>query len=159
MNGGGRDARFMAEALREAEIALARGDVPVGALVVRDEEVLARSSNVKTTDPTAHAEIRAIREAAEHIGRWNLRDCDLFVTLEPCPMCAGACVNARLRDVVFGARDFKAGAAGTLYNILRDTRLNHRCGVRGGVMEDMCAAPLVEYFRRRRRRRIEVKRE
>jgi tRNA(adenine34) deaminase len=140
----------MIQALLEAERALSRGDVPVGALVVRNGQVLARNSNAKTNDPTAHAEIRAIREAAERLGHWNLMGCDLFVTLEPCSMCAGACVTARMRNIVFGARDPKAGAAGTLYNIPRDTRLNHRCEVRGGVMEAQCASLLTEYFRRRR---------
>jgi tRNA(adenine34) deaminase len=147
-----RDIDFMSLALLEAERAMARGDVPVGAVLVREGEILARASNVKTTDPTAHAEVQVIRLGAEKLGTWNLKDCDLYVTLEPCPMCAGAAVNARLRDVVFGARDFRAGAAGTLYNIPRDTRLNHRCGVRGGVLEDCCLELLREYFKRRRKR-------
>jgi tRNA(adenine34) deaminase len=143
---------FMFQALLAAQEALTRGDVPVGAVLVRSGEVLVRSSNTKTTDPTAHAEIRVIRAAAERIGSWNLRDCDLYVTLEPCPMCAGACVNARIHKVVFGAKDPRAGAAGSLYDLLRDTRLNHRCGVRGGVLESQCAAVLKEYFESRRLR-------
>jgi tRNA(adenine34) deaminase len=147
-----KDIDFMCQALLEAEQAMARGDVPVGAVLVREGEILARGSNVKTTDPTAHAEIQVIRLGAEKLGTWNLRDCDLYVTLEPCPMCAGAGVNARLRDIVFGARDFRAGAAGSLYNIPRDTRLNHRCGVRGGILEDRCLELLREYFRRKRKR-------
>ncbi|MDR1979962.1 MAG: tRNA adenosine(34) deaminase TadA [Synergistaceae bacterium] len=144
------DIYFMSQALLAAKTALARQDVPVGAVLVKDGEILARASNVKTVDPTAHAEIQVIRKAAELTGSWNLSGCDLYVTLEPCPMCAGACVTARIRNVVFGARDPKAGAGGSLYNILSDTRLNHRCGVRGGVLEDACSDMLREYFRLRR---------
>ena len=140
----------MNAALEEARSALLRGDVPVGAVVVRDGIVLGRGSNRKTCDPTAHAEIQAIRSAAEALGHWNLRGCDLYVTLEPCPMCAGACVNARVRTIVFGARDPRAGAAGSLFDIPRDTRLNHRCGVRHGLFAEACATLLREYFLRRR---------
>ena len=144
------DREYMSLALAEAESAFSRGDVPVGAVLVKDGSVLGRGANVKTTEPTAHAEIQAIRTAAESIGSWNLSGCDLYVTLEPCAMCAGACVNARVRNIVFGAKDPKAGAAGSLYNIPRDARLNHRCGVRGGVMESCCAELLIKYFRLRR---------
>ena len=146
----GPDENYMLQALAEAELAFARGDVPVGAVLVRDDEIIGRSANVKTTDPTSHAEIQAIRMAAESVGNWNLSGCDLYVTLEPCAMCAGACVNARIRNVVFGAKDPKAGAVGSLYDIPRDVRLNHRCGVRGGVMETACSELLVKYFRLRR---------
>jgi tRNA(adenine34) deaminase len=141
---------FMSQAILAAKTALARQDVPVGAVLVKDGEILARASNVKTIDPTAHAEIQVIRRAAELTGSWNLKDCDLYVTLEPCPMCAGACVSARVQSVTFGAWDPKAGAGGSLYNILADTRLNHRCKVRGGVLKDQCSALLREYFRQRR---------
>lgn len=144
------DIYFISRALQEAKTALLRGDVPVGAVLVRDNEILSVASNVKTNDPTAHAEMRAIREAALKLESWNLKDCDLYVTLEPCAMCAGAAVNARLRSIVFGAWDPRAGAAGTLYDIPRDTRLNHRCRVRGGVMQEACAGILMEYFRLRR---------
>jgi tRNA(adenine34) deaminase len=144
------DEDRMSLALAEAEGAFSRGDVPVGAVLVKDGEVLGRGANVKTTDPTAHAEIQAMRMAAERIGSWNLSGCDLYVTLEPCAMCAGACVNARIRTIVFGAKDPKAGAVGSLYNIPRDARLNHRCSVRGGVMEARCAGLLIKYFRLRR---------
>ena len=147
------EERFMEAALEEARDALLRGDVPVGAVVVRGGIVLGRGSNRKTCDPTAHAEIQAIRSAAEALGHWNLRDCDLYVTLEPCPMCAGACVNARVRAVVFGARDPRAGAAGSLFDIPRDTRLNHRCRVCRGLLEEDAAALLREYFSARRRGR------
>jgi len=144
------DEGYMSEALVEAESAFTRGDVPVGAVLVKNGEIIGRGSNVKTTDPTAHAEIQAIRAAAELIGSWNLSGCDLYVTLEPCAMCAGACINARIRNIVFGAKDPKAGASGSLYDIPRDARLNHRCGVRGGVMEVACAELLVRYFKLRR---------
>ena len=144
------DEDYMSFALVEAEKAFLRGDVPVGAVLVKDGSVLGRGANAKTTDPTAHAEVQAIRMAAESLKSWNLSGCDLYVTLEPCAMCAGACVNARIRNVVFGAKDPRAGAVGSLYNIVRDGRLNHRCGVRGGVMEAACAELLVKYFRQRR---------
>ena len=150
------EEHYMSQALAEAERAFARGDVPVGAVLVRDGEIIGRGANVKTTDPTAHAEIQAIRAAAELLGNWNLSGCDLYVTLEPCAMCAGACINARIRNIVFGAKDPKAGASGSLYDIPRDVRLNHRCGVRGGVMEAVCAELLIKYFRLRRSGGINV---
>ena len=141
----------MRRALEEARCALKRGDVPVGAVVVRKGAVIGAGSNVKTCDPTAHAELQAIRAASAHLETWNLMDCSLYVTLEPCPMCAGACVNARLSRVIFGAADSKAGAVGSLYDIPRDTRLNHRCRVLGGVLAEECAALLREYFLSRRK--------
>ena len=144
------DNYFMQCALNEAKLALSRGDVPVGALLVKDNAPLASASDTKTSDPTAHAEILAIRSASEKLGRWNLTGCTLYVTLEPCPMCAGACVNARVSRVVYGAKNFKSGAAGTLYNILRDSRLNHRCEVKAGIMETECLEILQGYFLRRR---------
>ena len=147
------DERWMRVALGEAAEAARRNDVPVGAVVVRGEEILGRGSNLKTADPTAHAEMSAIRRAAERLKSWNLSGCTLYVTLEPCPMCAGAVVNARIDRVVFGAYDPRAGAAGTLYNILRDTRLNHRCALQGGVLEGECASLLRSYFAGRRERR------
>lgn len=162
MSGDGRSAvgeAFMRAALDEARNALRKGDVPVGAVVVRDGAILGRGANRKTCDPTAHAEVQAIRSAAEALGHWNLGECDLYVTLEPCPMCAGACVNARVRTIVFGAWDPRAGAAGSLFDIPRDTRLNHRCRVRHGLLAEECAALLREYFseRRLKRRHASVK--
>ena len=148
------DTAFMRLALDEARLALLRGDVPVGALVVGEGgKILGTGTNVKTNDPTAHAEIIAIRTAASELGHWNFSGCSLYVTLEPCPMCAGACVSARIRRVVFGASDPKAGAGGTLYNILRDTRLNHRCEIRPGVLSDESLHLLREYFSGRRKHR------
>ncbi|MCR4819434.1 MAG: tRNA adenosine(34) deaminase TadA [Fretibacterium sp.] len=142
----------MRQAVEEAQRALERGDVPVGALVVLNGEILGKGSNRKDTDPTAHAEVQALRRAAEKLGRWNLRGCVLYVTLEPCPMCAGACVNARVSRVVFGAADPRAGAGGSLYNILHDTRLNHRCEVCAGILSRECSGLLQEYFLMRRHR-------
>ena len=144
------DDYYMHIALQEADNALTRGDVPVGALLVRNGEILASGGDVKNDDPTAHAEINAIREACRKIGSWNLSGSTLYVTLEPCPMCAGACVNARVSRVVFGARNAKSGAGGTLYNILQDTRLNHVCEVRSGVLGRESLEILQGYFLRRR---------
>lgn len=144
------DDYYMNIALREAENALARGNVPVGAVLVRNREVLALGGDEKSDDPTAHAEINAIREACRKSGSWNLSGSTLYVTLEPCPMCAGACVNARVERVVFGASNAKSGAGGTLYNILHDSRLNHVCDVRSGVLGQECLEILQGYFLRRR---------
>ena len=144
------DNYYMQFALNEAVNASARGDVPVGAVIVKDNTLLARGSDTKASDPTEHAEIIAIRSCSRKLGHWNLSGCTLYVTLEPCPMCAGACVNARVSRVVYGARNYKSGAGGTLYNILQDSRLNHVCRVTAGVMENECVKVLQEYFLRRR---------
>ncbi|HBG08974.1 MAG: tRNA adenosine(34) deaminase TadA [Limnochordia bacterium] len=142
----------MSEALAEARLALAAGEVPVGAVVVLHGEVIGRGHNRRETanDPTAHAEILAIREAAGKLGSWRLTDADLYVTLEPCPMCAGAIVNARLRRLVFGAYDPKAGAVISLMNLVQDRRLNHTVEVLDGICQSECAALLQEFFRRLR---------
>src|SRR5438046_2008884 len=131
------DERCMAAALAEANAAASHGDVPVGAIVVRDGAILARASNrtVRDQDPTAHAELLAIRAAAQALGGWRLGGCTLYVTLEPCAMCAGAIVLARLDRVVFGAWDDKAGMAGSVGDLLRHQRLNHRPAVLGGLCE------------------------
>lgn len=147
------DAFFMMKALDEAVRASRRGDVPVGAAVVKDGKILSLASNRKEKDPTAHAEILAIRRAAEEAGAWNLRGCTLYATVEPCPMCAGAIVLARIDRLVYGCADPRAGACGTLYNITADSRLNHRCLVTKGVMEEECAAVLTDYFIERRKNR------
>ena len=128
------------------------GDVPVGAVIVRDGAVIAARGNERelTGDPTAHAEILAIRDAATAVGRWRLDDCTMVVTLEPCPMCAGALVNARIDRLVYGAADPKAGAAGSLMNLVADPRLNHRIPIVSGVAADRCGALLVEFFAARR---------
>jgi tRNA(adenine34) deaminase len=148
----GDDERWIAEALVVAREAAEAGEVPVGALVVRDGAVIARASNrtVRDQDPTAHAEVLALREAARVVGSWRLTDCVLYVTLEPCAMCAGASVLARVKGVVFGAWDDKAGMAGSVADLLRHPVLNHRPEVRGGVCRDECGALLREMFAARR---------
>ena len=139
-------------ALGLAVEASAAGDVPVGALVVRHGEVIGRGANrtVRDQDPTAHAEILAIREAAAALGSWRLEGCELFVTLEPCAMCAGAIVLARLDRVTFGAWDEKAGMAGSVGDLLRHPRLNHRPEVVAGVMAEECADLLRQFFESKR---------
>jgi tRNA(adenine34) deaminase len=146
------DERWIREALVVARDAGAAHEVPVGALVVRDGDVIARASNrtVRDQDPTAHAEILALREAARVSGSWRLTDCVLYVTLEPCAMCAGASVLARVKGVVFGAWDDKAGMAGSVGDLLRHPALNHRPEVRGGVCAGECGAALREMFAARR---------
>ncbi|QNS05154.1 tRNA adenosine(34) deaminase TadA [Streptomyces xanthii] len=138
-------------ALAEAGLAAAAGDVPVGAVVLAPDgtTVLAVAHNERelTGDPTAHAEVLAIRRAAEAFGEWRLTGCTLVVTLEPCTMCAGAIVQSRLDRVVYGARDEKAGAAGSLWDVIRDRRLNHRPEVIADVLAEECAQPLIHFFR------------
>ena len=140
-------------ALDEARSAAATGDVPVGAVVVREGVAIARAANrtVRDQDPTAHAELLAIRAASAALGRWRLDDCTLYVTLEPCAMCAGAIVLARIARVVIGAWDPKAGMAGSIEDLLRHPRLNHRPEVASGLLEAECAALLREFFAQRRR--------
>jgi tRNA(adenine34) deaminase len=147
-----RDAEVMAVALEQARRCATWGDVPIGAVVTRSEEVLASAGNARerTGDPTAHAEILALREAAAAVGSWRLEGCTLTVTLEPCAMCAGAAVLARVDRVVFGAADPKAGFAGSLGNLLTDERLNHRPVVIGGVSAEECGDLLRTFFRERR---------
>jgi tRNA(adenine34) deaminase len=149
------DEQMMGLALETAQAAAAAGEVPVGAVVVHGDRIIGRAHNLRETeqDPTAHAEIVALREAARALGSWRLNECTLYVTLEPCPMCIGAAVNARLRHLVFGCSDPKAGAVGTLYNIADDRRLNHRIEVRSGVLAEESAAVLRAFFAARRRGR------
>jgi tRNA(adenine34) deaminase len=146
------DRRLMALALERAREAEGHGDVPIGAVVARDGEPLASAGNERELrgDPTAHAEILAIRAAAESLGGWRLPGTTIHVTLEPCAMCAGAIVLARIPEVVYGAPDPKAGAAGSVMNVLADPALNHRPRVTAGVMEDESAALLREFFSARR---------
>lgn len=146
------DNDYMRMALELARDAAAAGDVPVGALIVRNGEPTCGNANrtLRDQDPTAHAELLTIREAARLLGRWRLDDCTLYVTLEPCAMCAGAIVLARLRRVVFGAWDEKAGMAGSVGDILRHPRLNHRPEVSGGIMAAEAGEMLATFFRERR---------
>ena len=144
--------RLMHLAIEHAREAEGHGDVPIGAVIARDGEPLAAAGNERELrrDPTAHAEILAIRAAAKVLGGWRLPGTTLYVTLEPCAMCAGAIVLARIPEVVFGAADPKAGAAGSVLDVLHEPTLNHRPRVTGGVMEEECAAPLREFFTARR---------
>jgi tRNA(adenine34) deaminase len=147
-----RDDYFMRLALREAERALEHEDVPIGAVVVADGELLTSAHNERELrqDPTAHAEILALREAARAVGSWRVLDTVLYVTLEPCAMCAGAIVLARVPRVVFGAYDPKAGACGSVLDVLGEPRLNHRPAVAGGLLAEECAGALSAFFSSRR---------
>ena len=147
-----RDEYYMRLALREAERAAEHGDVPIGAVVVLDDEVIGAAGNEREIrkSPLAHAEMLAIEQAAARMGSWRLLDTVLYVTLEPCPMCAGAIVQARIPRLVYGATDDKAGAAGTLYNVCQDSRLNHCLDVRAGVLAAESVALLTRFFQARR---------
>ena len=146
----GQDAQFMAEAMAEAELAAQAGEVPVGCVLVRAGKVIARAHNMRqrAQDPTAHAELIALRAAAARTRSWRQLDVTCYVTLEPCPMCAGALVNARVARVVYGCDDPKAGAVRTLYAIGQDARLNHCFEVSSGVLADACARQLSGFFER-----------
>lgn len=146
------DAHWMRQALTLAREAQLRGEVPVGAVVVRAGAIVGRGGNapVAASDPTAHAEITALRDAARALGNYRLPDCDLYVTLEPCVMCAGAIMHARIRRLVFGARDPKTGACGSVVDLFADARLNHHATVLGGVAPEECGALLTGFFAARR---------
>jgi tRNA(adenine34) deaminase len=146
------DETFMREALRLAVKAREADEVPVGAVVVREGKIISRASNQVELlkDATAHAEMLALTAAEAGTGDWRLTDCDLYVTKEPCPMCAGAIVHTRIRRVIFGCADVRAGAAGTVMNLLEHNSLNHRCQVTRGVVQDECAAILQDFFRKKR---------
>lgn len=148
----------MRAALREAARAREEQEVPVGAAVVSDGRIVARAHNrpLHLNDPTAHAEILALRRAARRLGNYRLTGCSLYVTIEPCAMCAGAIVQARLRQVVFGASDPKAGAAGSILAILNHPKLNHQVAVTKGVLGEECAGVLKEFFRARRRKKAKL---
>lgn len=143
---------YMRMAYQQAQIAEGMDEVPIGAIVVHQGRVIAAAHNQREMlrDPTAHAEMLAITQAAEAIGDWRLTDCAMYVTLEPCPMCAGAIVNARVPLVVYGATDGKAGAVSSLFHLLNDDRLNHRCEVVPGIMAMECGEILTNFFRRKR---------
>ena len=146
------DTRFMKAALAEAKVAATAGEVPVGAVLVRNDEVIARGLNrpVQDSDPTAHAEVMAIRAAASAERNYRLADTTLYVTLEPCPMCVGAMLHARIGRLVFGAYDPKAGAAGSVIDLCDDRRFNHRIEVNGGLLEEQCGGLLQDFFAKRR---------
>ena len=142
----------MRAALDEARKAFDEDELPIGAVVVCDGRIIARAHNMREQlhDPTAHAEILAMRAAAAYLGGWRLHRCDLYVTIEPCPMCAGAAVQARINSVVFGAADDKAGCCGTIYNLLNESSFNHKVTVVSGVLEEDCRNLMSEFFRRKR---------
>ncbi len=146
-------SQFMQRALALAQLAAEADEVPVGAVIVREDRVVAEAYNQRESlrDPTAHAEMIAITQAAETLGSWRLEETTLYVTLEPCPMCAGAIVQARIPTVVFGATDPKAGAVVSLYRMLEDSRLNHRCQVIGGLLAEPCGQILSQFFAVKRR--------
>lgn len=144
------EERYMAQALELAKEAAAQGDIPVGCVIVKDGEVIGRGHNRRELlgDATAHAEVEAIREACKQLGTWRLTDCDLYVTLEPCPMCSGAIINARIGRVIYGAANPKAGCCGSVIPLFLE-RFNHRPQVYGGVMEEKCAEILGLFFEKR----------
>jgi len=146
------DSYFMGEALRQAQKALRADEVPVGAVIIHAGQIIARACNQVETlkDATAHAEMLAITQAEEAIGDWRLTECDLYVTKEPCPMCAGAVVHTRLRRVVFGCPAAKDGAAGSLMNLLQHPQLNHRCEITSGVRLEECRRLLQSFFKEKR---------
>lgn len=152
--------QFMNAALTEAKKAAAIGEVPIGAVIVHQGEIIGRGYNLRETtqDATHHAEMLAIQAACKKLGTWRLEDCSLFVTLEPCPMCAGAMINARVATCYFGATDPKAGVAGTFYNLLADTRFNHQVAVVSGIKADESATLLQTFFRTIRAKRKAAKR-
>ena len=143
---------MMGIAVEEARLSAVSGEVPVGAAIFRDGTLIAKSGNLRenTSDPVGHAEVLVIRDAANYLGTWKLTDCTLVVTLEPCLMCAGAILNARIPRLVFGAFDTQAGACASLYNVLDDPRLNHRVEVLGGVLSSQCSQLLADFFADRR---------
>ena len=151
---------FMSEALKEAEKSLDKAEIPIGCVIVKDGEVIGRGHNAREelNQAIMHAEVMAIQEANRTVGNWRLLDCTLFVTIEPCVMCSGAIGLARIPKVIYGASNQKFGGAGSLYDILRDERLNHRVEVETGVMEEECAKIMQDFFRQSRERKKEAKR-
>ena len=150
-----KDHFYMQQALIEAQKAAALGEVPIGAVIVYQDEIIARAHNLRETSQNAltHAESMAIQEACKKIGSWRLEDTTLYVTLEPCPMCAGAILQSRVPRVVYGARDIKAGCVDSLYRLLNDERFNHECDVTEGILAEECAQILTDFFRAIRERK------
>lgn len=154
-----QDQHFMRLAMQEAAKAEALAEVPIGALIVKDGVIVGRGHNLRETeqDPTAHAEMIAIRQAAEFIGSWRLIDCTLYVTLEPCVMCMGGIILARIPQLVYGCRDPRVGAVGSIYNFSTDDRFNHKVDVREGVLRDECSEQLSGFFRKLREQKKQQK--
>lgn len=150
------DIEFMQQALELASLAANNGEVPVGAIVVKDGEIIGCGSNapIGLRDPTAHAEIQAMRQAATHLGNYRLVDCTLYVTLEPCAMCAGAIQHARIKKLLYGASDPKTGACGSVIDLMSEPKLNHHTEVIGGVLAEKCGAILTDFFKLRRLNKI-----
>ncbi|MFH1614808.1 MAG: tRNA adenosine(34) deaminase TadA [Planctomycetota bacterium] len=148
------DERYMRLAIGQAAIAEENGDVPIGAVIIYEANIIGKAYNQREqlNDPTAHAEMIALTQAAEYLGSWRLHGCTIYVTLEPCPMCAGAMVLARIDRLVYGCDDPKTGACKSLYNIVQDPRLNHHINVASGILEDDCASLLSSFFHRKRNR-------
>lgn len=148
------DYLFMKEALLEAKKAFDKGEVPVGAVIVKDEKIIARAHNLREEkkDPTAHAEILALKKAAKVLGGWRLLGCTIYVTIEPCPMCSGAIIQSRISRVCFGANDYKAGACGSKVNLL-DINFNHEVEITSGILEEECAEMMRDFFKKLRTRR------
>ena len=146
------DQFWMQRAIELAQLAESQGEVPVGAVLIKDDQIIGEGYNspISTNDPTAHAEIRALRDAAARIGNYRLLNTTLYVTLEPCLMCVGALVHARISEVVYGAREPKTGAAGSVFDVLTSPAHNHKVAIRGGVMADECASLLKDFFTKRR---------
>jgi tRNA(adenine34) deaminase len=155
-----KDQTYMLEALVEAEKAEALGEVPIGAVIVYQNEIIARAHNLRETtqNATTHAELLAIQQACAKIGSWRLEEMTLYVTLEPCPMCAGAILQSRIPRVVYGARDVKAGCVDSLYRLLNDSRFNHECEVTEGILADECGGILTQFFRNLREQKKNRKR-
>jgi len=155
-----KDRTFMREALLEAEKASTLGEVPIGAVIVYQDEIIARAHNLRETtqNATTHAELLAIQNACSKIGSWRLEEMTLYVTLEPCPMCAGAILQSRIPRVVYGARDAKAGCVDSLYRLLNDARFNHECEVTEGILAEECGHILTQFFRNLREQKKNRKR-
>lgn len=151
--------KYMREALYQAQLAYDKDEVPIGAVVVCQGEIIGRGYNLREAeqDATLHAEIKAIREANKYLKSWRLEDCELYVTLEPCPMCSGAIINSRIKTVIFGAFDPKAGTVGTFMNLVQDSRFNHQAEVISGILEDECKDLLQNFFKKLRQRKKEQK--
>jgi len=159
MSNNKEDERFMRMAVEAAKIAEDNGDIPIGAVIVLENKIIAKAYNQREqlADPTAHAEIIALTQAAAALENWHLNGCTMYVTLEPCPMCAGALVLSRMDRLVYGCDDPKSGACGSLYNIVTDERLNHRLEVTSGVLAEQCREQLQNFFQQRRDEKTELK--
>jgi tRNA(adenine34) deaminase len=147
------EEKFMKEALKEAKKAYEKDEVPIGAVIVKDNKIISRVHNLRETkrQACAHAEILAIEKACKKLGAWRLEGCDLYVTLEPCAMCAGAIINSRIKNLYIGAMDEKGGAVGSKFNLLKDIKLNHKVAVTSGILKDECSNILKEFFKKLRK--------